>query len=144
MKSFWCVVLALACQACRSGPEEVVDLAPPAPSDSVAPAEEAGAPLAAPTEPPSCEPALVLSPSAFATRWPALLSRRVRLHVRPLRALSFAEWLVSAGGQRFVVLAAPDTQWAGEHVFFITGSTIAPVHGRTELPELLLDDDCSS
>jgi len=144
MKSFGCTVLVFVCHACRNAPTESVDVAPPAPNDSIAPGEEARPPAAPPAKPPLCESALVLSPSALATRWPALLGRRVRLRVRPLRALSFDEWLVAAGGQRFVALAAPDTQWAGEHVFIVSGSTLAPIHGRSSLPELVVDDDCTS
>lgn len=144
MKLFAVVALMFVFPACRAAPKEVMDPGLPAPADSTAAGVEADPPSARPAERPSCGPSLVLSPSTLATQWPALLGRRVRLRVRLLRALSFDEWLVTAGEQRFVVLAAPHTRWVGEHVFVVTGSTIAPVHGRTALPELLLDDDCTS
>jgi hypothetical protein len=72
-----------------------------------------------------------------------MLGQRVRLRVRPERALSFTEWLVAAGGQRFVINAAPDTNWTQDHAFLITGTTLAPLHGRTALPQLVVDDECS-
>jgi hypothetical protein len=77
-------------------------------------------------------------------RWPALLGRRVSVRVQPLRAISMTEWLVKAGGQRFVVDAPPDTSWGGAHAFVVVGSALAPVRGRTSLPELVLDDDCGT
>lgn len=99
---------------------------------------------AAETEEPSCAPALVLAGSTLAVRWPALIGRRIRVRVRPVRAIDLTQWLVRAGGQSFIVMAAPDTSWTTEHAFVVLGSTIAPVHGRTALPELALDDSCSS
>ena len=51
---------------------------------------------------------------------------------------------VEAGGQRFLVMASPDTAWGVEHVFIVAGSSTAFVHGRTVLPELILDDGCDT
>ncbi len=60
-----------------------------------------------------------------------------------MRAIDFTTWLVVAGGQRFIVDAAPDTIWTGEHTFVVAGSTIALTRGRTSLPELIVADDCT-
>jgi streptogramin lyase len=87
---------------------------------------------------------MALAPGVLAVRWPSLLGRRVRLRLRPLRAVSVTEWLVVAGGQHFVVLASPDTTWTTEHTFIVIGSTLAPTHGRTSLPALLVDDGCDA
>jgi len=106
----------------------------PSPSDTPA-ATQAG---------PECPRPVVVPPRALANGWPNLVGRRVRLRVVPLRAIDFTTWLVVAGGQRFLVVAAPDTSWTAEHVFVVAGSAVAPVHGRTALPELVMDDECDT
>lgn len=108
----------------------------PLPSPSEAPAATLGRP--------DCPKPAAMAPRALATGWPALVGRRVRLRMVPLRAIGMTEWLVVAGGQRFVVLAPPDTSWNSEHVFLVSGTTLAPVHGRTSLPELVLDRGCDT
>ena len=151
--SAFVVVLAVVF-ACRNAPPDVLD-APslpqagdvtlPTSTDSHSmPPDAGGAQEAEHDDAPRCEPALVVAPSFVATQWPVLIGRRVRLRVHPVRALSVFEWLVTAGGQHFVVMAAPETRWTREHVFVITGSTIARVHGHTQLPERALNDDCSA
>jgi hypothetical protein len=93
---------------------------------------------------PLCPPPLVLAPTVLASGRSSLLGRRVRLRVRPVRAISVTEWLVVAGGQRFVVVASPDTSWASEHVFLVAGASSAFVHGQVSLPELILSDECDT
>lgn len=93
---------------------------------------------------PACPRPVAIPSRALATGWPSLLGRRVRLRVVPVRAIDFTEWLVEAGGQRFLVMASPDTAWGVEHVFVVAGSSTALVHGRTVLPELILDDGCDT
>jgi hypothetical protein len=93
---------------------------------------------------PGCLKPVVVPPRTLASGWPGLVGKRVRLRVLPVRAIDFTTWLVTAGGQRFVVNAAPDTAWGVAHVFMVAGSAIAPVRGRTSLPELVLDDDCET
>jgi hypothetical protein len=108
----------------------------PVPSLSETPAATPGRP--------QCPKPAVVAPRALANGWPTLVGSRVRLRVVPVRAIDMTEWLVTAGGQRFIVVAAPDTTWTIEHVFIVTGSTVAPLHGRTFLPELVLADECDT
>ncbi|MGO9836760.1 MAG: hypothetical protein ACLP1X_21395 [Polyangiaceae bacterium] len=142
------LVLVLAsCGKRAPAPEGVADrdpvpppVAPVAPTPSPRPSETSAA---TPGRPECPKPAVVRG-RAFASGWPSLLGKRVRLRVVPLRAIGMTEWLVTAGGQRFIVVAAPDTAWISEHVFVVAGSTIAPLGGRTSLPELLLADECGT
>jgi hypothetical protein len=150
--SAFAVVLAFVLTACRNAPPDVHDEPPlpragDVPPNGQGPAAErdaGGAREAEREDARRCEPALAVTPSVVATQWPSLIGKRVRFHVTSVRALSVFEQLVTAGGQHFVVMAAPDTHWNREHVFVVTGSTNARVHGHTQLPELALDDDCSA
>ncbi len=120
--------------------------APPAVGVSAVATSSATEPVDPASAPATTTCALVptIAPGVLAATWPSRLGQRVRLRVRPVRALSITEWLVTAGGQRFVVLARPDTVWQAEHTFAVAGSTLAFIHGRTSLPELILaDDECS-
>jgi len=114
-------------------------------------APAAPTPIASDSEPPAATPAgpdcprpVVVSPRALATGWPGLIGKRVRLRVAPVRAIGFTSWLVVADGQRFIVEAAPGTNWAGEHVFVVAGAAMVALGGRTSLPELALDDGCGA
>jgi hypothetical protein len=143
------LAMALVVGACRQhapAPEGPADHDPP--PTPVSPATTpfpslSETPAATPGRP-ECRKPIVVSPRALATGWPSLLGERTRLRVIPVRAIGMTEWLVMAGGQRFIVVAAPDTSWNVDHAFVVVGSTIAPLHGRTALPELMLDDGCES
>lgn len=94
-------------------------------------------------EVPSCPDALVVSPERLASAWPSLIGQRVAIEgVVIERALGFTEFLVTAGGVRFAVLMGPDQAWQGRarRTFLVVGSTRVALHGRTSLPELVLDD----
>jgi hypothetical protein len=93
---------------------------------------------------PGCPKPVVVPPRVLATGWPSLLGKRVRINVRAVRSIGMTEWLVVAGGQRFIVVGAPDTPWTVEHAFIVSGSAIAPLGGRTSLPELIIDDECDT
>jgi hypothetical protein len=58
--------------------------------------------------------------------------------------LSITEWLVTAGGQRFIVDVAPDTAWAVDPLFVVAGASSALAHSRTSLPESILSDGCDT
>jgi len=142
------ILIAVACArsepprplpAANAAPAFVPSIARPEPVTSVAAPSPSPSPAPSPTAPP-CSPPLALRPRVLAARWPALLGQRVRLRVRVVRALSPAEFLVVADGERFLVLAPPDTEWAGDRVFTVIGSGTASLGGRVRLPELTLDD----
>ncbi len=116
---------------------------PPAParSHSETPSDaRTTAPLAE-VPPPDCPTAVPVPPRALATEWPARLGQRVRLSCRVVRALDFATYLVAADGAQFVVLAEPESPPCrpSTSLFIITGAARVHDHGRTSLPELVVD-----
>jgi hypothetical protein len=88
--------------------------------------------------------AVWLRPRVVASEWPSRLGQRVLLRVRPERAVAVGETVVAAEGQRFLVLASPGALLTGTHTFVVVGSASVRLGGRVQLPQLVLDDDCSS
>jgi hypothetical protein len=84
-----------------------------------------------------------VSPDRLATAWPTLLRKRIRLRASVERAVDFTQVIVRAGGRSFLVSLAPAQIWSGSeaHVFRVLGRGIAPIHGRTMMVELVLDED---
>jgi hypothetical protein len=150
------LLIALAVSSCGQGTTAAKADRDPAPTPNPALARALVSPSSEPTTAaalaesetpeanPPCPPPLVVTPSALASGWPGLLGQRVRLRVRPIRALSATEWLAVAGGQRFVVVGSSDTSWGVDHVFLVSGASMAFLHGRTSLPELILSDACDT
>jgi len=97
----------------------------------------------APREP-ACPRAVWLRPRVVATEWPSRLGQRVLLRVRPVRAVAVGETVVAAEGERFLVLAPLGAPLSGAHAFVVVGSASVRLGGRVQLPQLVLDDDCSS
>jgi hypothetical protein len=145
---FLLVLVLLSCGQNGTEAQEDHETTPLRATPAAAPATPTPVPSA--SEPPAATPAgpecpkpVVVPPRVLASGWPGLLGKRVRLRVAPVRAIDFTTWLVVAGGQRFIVDAAPDTNWNVAHVFVVAGSTIVPVRGRVSLPELIVSDDCA-
>jgi hypothetical protein len=144
------VLLAvLAAASCGKAPKE--DPAPARPGKTVAPliasasANEPMVPATSPAAVPSCTPPLRMTGGELTMRWPALIGRRVQLHMLIERALDFTDVLVTAGGRRLVITMSPDAMWTGVqlHTFVVMGSTTVPLRGRVILPHLLLADEDS-
>lgn len=134
-----CILASCTRRTTEERAEHVHSPAPPSPIPSVS-----ESPAATPAAP-ECPKPVAVPPRVLASGWPGLVGTRVRLRVAPMRAIDFATWLVVAGGQRFVVVAPPDTAWGVDHVFVVAGSTIVLARGPTSLPELIVvDKDCNT
>ncbi len=138
----WVLILA----SCWRAPGELAnrESAPAAAPTGATPVPSVSEASVATPAGPECPTPVAVAPRVLATGWPGLVGRRVRLRVVPVRAIDFTTWLVLAGGQRFVVVAAPDTPWDVDHVFVVAGAMIVPAHGRTSLPELIVADECET
>ncbi len=149
----WLVLALPLLMACREASPRVDDASVPTEREPTEPSW--GAPPRAaepPPEPPrpaarvSAErraPPLDLSAERLESAWPSLLGERVRLRAKIERAIDLTRVLVRAGGRRFLVNLRPTRLWSGvaTRTFVVLGQALAPIHGETELVELMLDDD---
>jgi hypothetical protein len=99
--------------------------------------------LGPPPEEAAREKPLAISPERLAATWPTLLGKRVRFKAAITQALDPTRVLIRAGGRQFILNLPPERIWTGTktHVFQVLGAGLAPVHGRTAMVELMLDDD---
>ncbi len=99
--------------------------------------------------PSRCEPVPLISAARVASSWPSMIGKRIAIEgVRIETGIDYTEAIASAGGVRFAVLLSPDQVWtaSARKTFTIMGSAQVALHGRTTMPELLLesDDRCGS
>jgi hypothetical protein len=146
--------LLLYCVACgRGAPAGSSSLSEPAPL----PPPQAALPSATETpsdarttgsvpkeRPAECLPPVRVSPQTVAREWPRLVGRRVFFSCRVVRAVGFTNYLVAGDGAMFIVVAGPESPPCkpSTSTFTITGASHLAVHGRTVLPELVVDDSC--
>lgn len=118
-------------------------LSPPGPpaSASETTSDAATAAPARESPPADCPPPVRLPPRVLAAEWPDRLAQRVRLACRVVRAVGVAEYLVTADGVYFIAVAEPGSPPCrpSTSTFIITGAARVHDHGRTSLPELLVD-----
>lgn len=97
--------------------------------------------------PASCPPPLRLAPRELVVTWPQHVGARVAFSSRIDRTVDFTTVVIEAkDGTRFAVTLAPDEIWSGEsvHAFTVGGSTTIRIHGARTLPQLFLDEHCST
>ena len=148
MNSRLTLILALVATACRgedrSTPSEsssttatVTTTSAPEDTPSTT-AEPAGAEEA-------CSPGQPISPAALAASWPSKLGSRVRFKGHVDVSLDVMTAVVLASGHRFAVVASPDQLWQGDttRTYAVTGSKTVALGGRTTIPQLLLEPECS-
>jgi hypothetical protein len=149
------LVLAVAATACpgegRSAPSGTsAGSAPsessPVPTASVAEVQPAAA--TSDTVAPSadeCSRGQPIATATLAATWPARIGTRVRFKSHIEAALDVMDVVVVGGGRRFVVVAGPDQLWQGDkgRTFTVMGSKSVSLGGRTTLPQLLLEPECS-
>lgn len=116
-----------------------------APSVSETPSGATTIPPASEPSVPECPPPVRVAPRTLAVSWPTYLGRRVSLSCRAVRRIDLFRTLIIAGGARFVVTGSPNLDPCGDttSTFVVLGSTTIPTAGRTVLPELLLEGDCT-
>lgn len=151
------VVLVLAAVACQRGggstnselstttaaPATVASAPPTLPTSSTSGVTRSGA---TPESPPDeCMPGQRVAPPTLAASWPARIGTRVRFRSHVDVAVDVMTAVVVASGHRFVVVASPDQLWQGdkERTFTVMGSKTVSLGGRTTLPQLLLEAECS-
>ncbi len=139
------LVLALAAIACQGGgrsaqpePSHEEEPSPPAPTVGVPPSDPEPAAEA-------CTPGQPISPSVLAASWPSRLGARVSFRGHVDVALDMMTAIEIAGGHRFVVVASADRLWQGDidRTYAVMGSRTVSLYGRTTLPQLLLEPECS-
>lgn len=71
----------------------------------------------------------------------ATVGQRVGFRCRVVRAVGVAEYVVTADGVQFGVVAEPASPPCGPSTstFIVAGSTLVHYRGRTSLPELVVD-----
>ncbi len=111
-------------------PQLVVAAAGPPEREESAPTETRSAPLD-------------ISGERLEAAWPTLLGKRVRLTAKIERAVDTTRVLVRAGGRVFLVNLSPTRIWSGAATlnFVVLGQAVVPVHGKTMMVELMLDED---
>jgi hypothetical protein len=149
------VVLVLAATACRGGdrsaPSGISPGTAPSTSSAVSPPSVATvqpAPATTETATPvadECSRGQPIAPGTLAVTWPARVGTRVRFKSHVEVALDVMDVVVVGAGRRFVVVAGPDQLWQGdkERTFTVMGSKAVSLGGRTTLPQLLLEPECS-
>lgn len=146
------LALTLAVVAC--GKEPTRDAAPTpeattrtpldVPTTAVVEVAAARPPLATPEpkrEEAPCAHPKTISPRALAATWPSRLGQCVRLATRLVRSIDVTRALVQGDGASFIVWMSPDAAWVGvkANAFVVMGTASVSLHGRTVLPELLLE-----
>jgi hypothetical protein len=148
------IVLVLAAVACQRGgtstSTESTETATPAviaPIMRTASAISDVESAASIPSPPADEstPGQRIAPATLAASWPARIGKRVRFKSRVEVAIDVMDAVVTAAGHRFVVVVSPDQLWEGEkeRTFTVMGSKTVALWGRTTLPQLLLEEECS-
>ncbi len=149
------LVLALAATACRgegrSGPSGTSTASAPSessPTPAPSVAESRPAASTSDTVTPTadeCSRGQPIAPTTLAATWPARIGTRVRFKSHVEVALDVMDAVVVGAGRRFVVIAGPDQLWQGdkERTFTVMGSKAVSLGGRTTLPQLLLESECS-
>ena len=85
-----------------------------------------------------------LTPHALAVTWPSRIGHQVVLDAEIVRALDFAQLLVRAGSEHFLVMATPAAVGEGEKpkLFSVIGVATGKIaHGPQRLAQLMLIDD---
>ena len=87
-----------------------------------------------------CDHPETISPGALAATWPLRLGQCVTLATRIVRSIDITRAIVKGENASFIVWMSPDAAWVGlkTNTFVVMGSASVPLHGRTALPELLL------
>jgi hypothetical protein len=143
------LVLALAATACRgegsSAPSESSSATPTvasATSTATSIPDVAAAPEAPAEE---CSPGQPISPATLSASWSSRLGSRVRFRGHIEVSVDVMTAVVAAGGHRFAVVASPDQIWQGDkdRTYTVMGSKTVSLGGRTTLPQLLLEPECS-
>ena len=147
------LVLALAATACRgegrSAPSEPTTTVPAVASTTPTPAPPSGAAVTSgPDSSPGaeeCSPGQPISPATLSASWPARLGSRVRFKGHVEVSVDVMTAIVMASGHRFVVVAGPDQLWQGDkdRNYTVMGSKTVALGGRTTLPQLLLEPECT-
>jgi len=145
------VVLSFALIACGKEPARVIRTIPPestrAPVAIPAPQPPSAAVSSPPPTPAAPEPddrpcahPKAISPSKLAATWPSKIGQCVRLSTRIVRSIDVTRALVQGEGAAFIVWMSPGAAWVGltANTFVVMGSASVPLHGRTTLPELML------
>jgi len=151
----WCAAFALAllffcvrCDGNASAASSSVSAIAPLLSPPPLPPSPFGEPSDARTtaplakeQPAECSPPARVPPRVSVQQWPSRIGERVRLACGVVRAVGVTEYLVTADGVQFVILAEPGTPPCGPSTstFIVAGSTRVQDHGRTSHPQLVVD-----
>jgi hypothetical protein len=154
------VLAAAGCN--RKDAPQPEPIRPPPAEPAQAPASPAAAPVPAPPAAPivapspapappadpeasenACAKPKNVKPAELAAQWPGMIGQCVRFSGRIDRALDMTRSLVQAGSATFIVWLPPGAAWTGSqtHNFVVMGAGQAAIHGKTALPELMLQTE---